>query len=246
MSPLAGRRRAVRIALVALRPLLFLVAAGLLAFGLVTGAARLLQGRGLTVGGFPFSGFDAADRYALTFAVVPLPLLAALVVWRARARFGPGWGAALGLVAPRGRGLALALLLWPPTQVAWVAALAALAGHPAAAAFRFPPALTGTAFAVWLAWLLVLAPVAEELLFRGDLFARGAALLGPGPLVALSAGLFALSHGTGGLGHPLSVLPLGLVLGLLRLRSGSLFACMALHAANNGAVVLTMLLLALP
>ncbi|ACL55730.1 CPBP family intramembrane glutamic endopeptidase [Methylobacterium nodulans] len=234
--------RACRVAGLALRPPLFLAAAGLLAFALVAGAARALRAHDLSVWGFPFAGFGEADRYALTFAVAPLPILTGLVIWRARARYGRAWPAALGLVPPRpGPALPATILLWPAFQIGWVSGLAALSGELPAAVFRLPPALDGAAFAVWVAWLVLLAPLAEELLFRGDLFARARGVLAPGTTVLLSAGLFSLSHALGPATRPLSVLPLGLALGLLRVHTGSLFACMALHAANNGALVLVML-----
>ena len=234
-------RRALRIVALGLRPPLFLLAAGLAAFALVAGSARLLQMRGATLWGFPFAGFDETERYGLAFAVVPLPILAALVVWRARRRYGRDWTRALGFVAPRpGAALPLALLLWPVLQLAWISLLAILSGRSPASAFQLPYWLHGGSLAVWLAWLVVLAPAAEELVFRGDLFARARGVLGAGATVALSAGLFALSHGWASLAQPLGVLPLGLALGLVRVRTGSLWACMALHAVNNAALVLVM------
>ena len=90
-----------------------------------------------------------------------------------------------------------------------------------------------------LIWFLVygaLAPAAfEEVLFRGFLFpafetkGRRAAIL-------LSALLFALLHGS------VEALPahilLGIILSLLMLKTGSLYAPMVYHAAHNGAVML--------
>ncbi|MFE1603065.1 CPBP family intramembrane glutamic endopeptidase [Methylobacterium sp. ID0610] len=242
--PTGSWPRGIRIAALALRPPLFLAAAGLLAFALVVGAAHALRARGLSVWGFPYAGFDETERYALTLAVVPLPILAGLVVWRARARYGRAWAGALGLVRPAAPArLIAAMAVWPVLQIAWVSALTALSGQAPAEAFRLPP-LAGAGFAVWATWLVLLAPAAEELLFRGDLFARARGLLAPGAVILLSAGLFALSHGFGAVTRPLSVLPLGLALGLVRLWTGSLWACIAFHAGNNAAVVLVMLALA--
>ena len=88
--------------------------------------------------------------------------------------------------------------------------------------------------AVAIAVLVVLVPICEELLFRGLGFAAfGSHALG------LTAGLFAIAHGT------IRVLPVvaiaGLALGEVRRRSDSVLPGMAAHAAVN----LTALVIAL-
>ena len=72
----------------------------------------------------------------------------------------------------------------------------------------------------------------------GDLFGRLARHLAPDATVAVATGVFVLCHAERGLLQPVSVLPLGVALGLMRLWTGSLWPCIALHAASNGAVVL--------
>ncbi|MEH3146664.1 MAG: CPBP family intramembrane metalloprotease [Methylobacterium frigidaeris] len=241
---MSTRHRSRLLALLALvlRVPLLLAAAGLLALGAVVGAERLFLRHGLQLGDFPFTGPDRAGLRALTLAMVPLPILAGLVLWRARARHGGDWARALGFVAPRRPGrLVVLVLLWPPLQIAWTAALALAAGAPLARVWQVPSFATGTALAAWIVWLVVLAPVAEEMLFRGDLFARARSLLPPAATVALAAVLFALGHAERGWAQPVSVLPLGLVLGAVRLWCGSLWASILLHAASNGAVVAVML-----
>src|SRR5690349_24516471 len=95
--------------------------------------------RGLSLWGFPFSGVDEAERYGLTLSVVPLPILAALVIWRARRRYGMDWARALGFVAPPpGAALPLALLLWPVLHLAWISLLAVLSGRTPASVFQLP------------------------------------------------------------------------------------------------------------
>jgi len=79
-------------------------------------------------------------------------------------------------------------------------------------------------------------PLVEELFFRGALFvglrrnysASGAALV-------TAIAFVIVAHPNPKLWAPL--LPVGLVLGYLRAASGSLFACVALHVAFNGATV---------
>lgn len=76
----------------------------------------------------------------------------------------------------------------------------------------------------------------EELAFRGLLQGRLCALMGRGLGVVTTAALFAAAHGIS-VGTPLH-LSIGLYLGVLRLRSGSLIPCMLVHALYNGTLVL--------
>jgi membrane protease YdiL (CAAX protease family) len=85
--------------------------------------------------------------------------------------------------------------------------------------------------------MAVMAPLAEELGFRG-LLQGSLARVTRGPWVAItgSAALWTLAH----LDAPsasgwATTLVLGVILGLLRTRSGSVLPGMALHAAVNGA-----------
>ena len=78
---------------------------------------------------------------------------------------------------------------------------------------------------------VVVAPFCEEIFFRGFLFPgllRGMRLW---PAVILSAALFTLAHGDLGSAAPLFVL--GMLLPLLRWRTGSIWPGIALHIANN-------------
>lgn len=87
--------------------------------------------------------------------------------------------------------------------------------------------------------LVIVAPLTEELLFRGIIL-RG--LLNrhrPAVAVGLSALLFALTHC-----NPwqfLSALCLGLLLGWIYVRSGSLLLCVCGHALSNGFSILATL-----
>ncbi len=80
--------------------------------------------------------------------------------------------------------------------------------------------------------LVIIAPVAEEILFRGYLLGK---LLKHAPVwiaVVLSAGLFAVAHGQFNLA--LDTFALGLVLGMLRIYSGSIWPSIFLHMLKNG------------
>lgn len=90
---------------------------------------------------------------------------------------------------------------------------------------------------VWLLWVsVVLVPaVFEEIAFRGIFLRSARLLLRPMPAQLLTAGCFAAIHF-----QPLSFpfhFALGLALGLLRERSGSLWPPMLLHALNNALAI---------
>ena len=77
----------------------------------------------------------------------------------------------------------------------------------------------------------MIAPIFEELLFRGWLLAGLLPHLGATRSIALSALLFALVHGDAA--HMPGLFVLGSVLGWVYLRSGSLLAAMAVHVMWN-------------
>lgn len=80
---------------------------------------------------------------------------------------------------------------------------------------------------------VVLAPVAEEVVYRGFLLPWFASTLGSGPALAVTSLAFALAHFHYGW-FMLGPAFYGLVLGWARLRSGGLLAPILLHAAING------------
>jgi membrane protease YdiL (CAAX protease family) len=80
----------------------------------------------------------------------------------------------------------------------------------------------------------VLAPYAEEVLFRGALFAHLAKVSSPWGTILASAALFGSMH----VHHGVSVvgpLVMGVVLGWARARTGGLLVPIALHATFNAA-----------
>jgi membrane protease YdiL (CAAX protease family) len=92
--------------------------------------------------------------------------------------------------------------------------------------------------ALMISAAVVVAPVAEEVVFRGILLPGLARHMRTQSALIVSAALFGLfhvpSHGIG------AIMPglLGLVFGWARLRTGSLAAPILLHAANNLLVTL--------
>ncbi len=89
-----------------------------------------------------------------------------------------------------------------------------------------------------LAEVLVLAPVLEELVFRGLLYGTLRRRLGTLSAAAVSAGLFAVGHGYG-LPGLASVFTAGVIYAWAYERTGSLLPGMAAHAVSNLLATLT-------
>jgi len=97
------------------------------------------------------------------------------------------------------------------------------------------------ALACFAVTAVVVAPLFEEILFRGVLLPVLGTWLGPTGAVALSAALFAAAHLS--LGEWIPLFLLGIGLGVLRLRSGRLASCVLLHAFWNSLTFANLLLL---
>jgi membrane protease YdiL (CAAX protease family) len=94
------------------------------------------------------------------------------------------------------------------------------------------PAMLGASIVV----LGLLAPLAEELIFRGLLFGWLEGRWNGRLALVVSSLAFAAAHIDRT--HIVLVLPLGLLFGWLRWRTGSLLPSLAAHAINNSAAVL--------
>lgn len=112
--------------------------------------------------------------------------------------------------------------------------------------FLLPPELPdelllpGAAAVLSVLALAVLTPIAEEIFFRGFVQRGLVNRWGPVPGLIVSAAVFSGLHFS-----PAVLLPVfvtGLLLGALYWRTGSLWPCIAVHAAQNLVAVLTILL----
>jgi CAAX protease family protein len=92
----------------------------------------------------------------------------------------------------------------------------------------------GLALAIIVVGLL--APVGEELFFRGYMLTRLRQAWSPGPAILVSAIAFGIIHGEWV--HGLLAAGIGVYLGLVTERAGSVVPAMVCHAANNTASVL--------
>jgi uncharacterized protein len=230
---------------------------------LVPGTWRLRDGlvvllRGAGAGVVVLIGVYALGRWRgpndALLSTVSMPLMYAPMLWLARRR----------LFAPAGVGLARGLgwLPAPGTRRAlfWTTVLLAGMGTAIDLALGLLSEATGMSshWTEWfdedLAWgrpvvaiasllgTVVFAPVFEEVVFRGLLYATLRRRLAWPFAAALSAAIFALAHGYGAAGFG-SVFASGLLWAIAYERTGSLLPNTAAHVLNNVAAALGVLLL---
>ncbi len=205
---------------------------------LVTVAAGLVGGGSLVLSLELAPAAESLASAAVTAAVLGI---AAAIVIAAR----PGRIGAAGLRAAPGREVVMAAVLALPLLPALgglsVLVRTALGQPPENPQIEllFPEGLSVAAGAVMVALVVVVVPFVEELVFRGVLLDALRERVGPVGAVLVTAGLFGLMHGEPSI--VVATTLLGGVLGVLRLRSGSIWPPVALHAANNGLAVVAIL-----
>ena len=96
--------------------------------------------------------------------------------------------------------------------------------------------------ALHIAFLGLIAPVAEELFFRGWLWTALRPSWSPAWTLSCTSGLWLAMHLSDGLWRPIMLIPAGIFLGLARHYGNSVRASLALHLLNNGLVVLIQLI----
>lgn len=198
-------------------------------------------------------GLDATSPLATTLNLAITTALYVAVI-----RFlvvGPGslsWGE-MGVVRPTAgalRDLAAGALLALPVLVVTLALGAILARFLEPSPSPLPGAVDAAGVVANLLSAAILAPIGEELFFRGFATTAWARARGPATAILRGAVFFALAHvvtlvdasfGTGiqrALFSFLALLPVGLALGWLYLGRRSLYAAIGLHAAFNAIQVL--------
>jgi membrane protease YdiL (CAAX protease family) len=165
-----------------------------------------------------------------TLSKVALPLLGiALVLGISRLR-GLSWRDNLGLRRPSWRQAALWLGVW----IAWLAvaeALIHLLGLDQAKPWPSYPALV---VALRILAIGVFGPAAEELIFRGLLYDRLVRTrAGARGAIVIPALVWAAIHVSYGPGTLLLIAADGILLGIARHRSGSIWVPIAMHVTGN-------------
>ena len=212
--------------------LLAVILAAVVSLGAGSTAAALLDGGELSVGG---------TLLLLTSTQFSLLAIVGLLVVVPRALVGVRLLPESGLARSLGIGLLAAVPAWiGATLLAylWTALLEGI-GLVQGVAIAEAVVERGDPTVVLVAFVVV-APIAEELFFRG--VAYNAWIRERGPRFALygSAALFALIHGSVFAFAP--IFALGIALALVYRHTGSLPAAMAMHAGFNAiSVVLTLL-----
>ena len=142
------------------------------------------------------------------------------------------------------------LLAWTPfraDRAYWWLLIAAMAyglGASLALAYLSPVSKTWfvmpaspVAVVAAFALVVILAPLSEELLFRGWIYTALRARFGFAAALWATAILFALAHWDPTHLYALAILPLGLVLGYLRERTGSVRATTLFHMIYNSSAL---------
>jgi len=180
----------------------------------------------------PYSGLSAAasrrvgDLILYAFAFGWWLLMAAPRPYSLRASLGrspdlAGWG----IVALAMFGNTCVRIVWWMTQ--YCRNILEGVGPGRSYAFLLPRTNWPDAFNV--VGTIVLAPLIEELLFRGTLFRSLRVRFGPGKAALLSSALFGVAHS-----DSVAVFISAMACVLVYTRTRSLWAAVALHALNNG------------
>ncbi len=223
----------------------------LLAFGVVVAVAMAAGLAALAP--LVALGVDPAGSVGTAVSAALTTLAFVGTVWALVVRTGAlAWGD-MGLARPSRRALAdmaAGTLLAVPlvvVELVIMVLLVAVAGTPSS---PLPPASSAPEAALDLLVAAVLAPIGEEVFFRGYATSVWARSAGPGRAIARGALFFAFAHiatllattsSTGlaaAVGQFLALVPAGLVLGWVFLTRRSLWASIGLHGAYNGLIVL--------
>ncbi|GJE17580.1 hypothetical protein AIGOOFII_2296 [Methylobacterium marchantiae] len=250
----AGPRRSpIRLAATALRDALGLVLTTLLVMVTAAVVAMLI----VRVGADLLQGIDPLASEARRPRLYPQQLvlrevasdilrqllIVGIVIGAAIASGGSTWRRKLALTPVEAPGLPprrflVIVLLWPFLHILWVIGTAEAFHMAFGRNVGLSPLLSRNGAVAWLAFTIVLAPVAEELLMRGAMFERASRFLRPWGAILATSALFALLHlQVGSVARPVSLIPLALMLGWLRWRTGRLWPCILLHVWSNLAVV---------
>ncbi len=211
------------------------VAVPLGAVWLASAAARGLEATSASIEGArqAFAGMTFNVQMTSFFAAGAVGYLAviAAILAVARARRGADWRA---------------YIAWAPFRFEWIYGAVAVAAvvwgaaigsvieylHPEAKQWvTFPKGPVGVVATVALA--VFIGPLCEELIFRGWLFTALRSRLGALATIAATAVLFACAHWESTHLYALAVFPIGLMLGYIRQRSGSMRASFAFHGIYN-------------
>ncbi len=154
------------------------------------------------------------------------------------AQAGPVRPAQFGLVAPRSWWRALGVALGAAVAFIVISGIYFSLLHTSGQEKEFVKEIGGNAGTISVLAVCVLttivAPICEELLFRGFVFRSLSNWRGPWPAAVITGILFGLVHGLSAPAVDLAPLALlGFLLCVVYYRTGSLYLCILVHAVNN-------------
>jgi len=198
----------------------------------------LAASRGQTRG--PSVDYGALAPYA-SIALQFMLLWGAIRGARSAGRGNIAEGLANRPVSGRGRVTLFAILIlaWDTAAVGTLVWFVAHGGHPPVVPTEIAQLPQNAAIAaIHIAFLALLAPVAEELFFRGWLWTALRKTWPPAWTLTATSALWLSMHALDGTWRPLLLLPTAILLGLARHYGNSVRASLILHLMNNSLVVL--------
>ena len=207
-----------------------------LVIGLVVGAVGGAIAAALIPGGIVNRGSLSPAATDVATVIQDLCFVAA-AVWLAQ-RVAPPRPAQFGLRRPRSIARAIGLLIAAAAIFVFASAIYFSALHASGQEKGFVKEIGGDAGTLGVlavcALTTVVAPICEEVLFRGFVFRALSNWRGPWPAAVATGILFGLVHGLSAPAVDLAPLAfLGFALCALYYLSGSLYPCIALHVINN-------------
>lgn len=188
---------------------------------------------------------EASDRYSIFRILHPAIAVSYVALFLIFLKWTRARGVAIPATDPRPARLAeetgYAFLFLVLTFVLGASLLTMVSewmGNPDPPVDLVPVEAGPSLFWIALPAIVIIGPVVEEMVFRGwmlpALRARG---MSWGAAIALSSVVFGLLHGFGGLLPVLYTTLVGISAGVLRMRTGRLYAPMLFHALNNFVVI---------
>ncbi len=202
---------------------------GMLAVGRQAAVARVAGLREAMIG-----DAGAAEFVLLCMSILLYGAVALAVSIAARLRGGQAWHDLVGWHRWSGSGRLKLFAAMSAIVLAYSFAANALLAYLYPASQEWVKLPHGSAaVALFFVLAAVMAPLTEELIFRGWIYTALRARLGFAASLIASSALFALAHWEKTHLYALTVFPVGLALGYLRERAGTIGASMALHALFN-------------
>jgi membrane protease YdiL (CAAX protease family) len=160
--------------------------------------------------------------------------MALLVLAAARVHGGAAWREMIGWhpFSFRQTGRRLWILVGATLAYGFAADLVLKYFHPPSETWFLVPQNAFTALAILVLAVLV-APIVEELVFRGYTYTVLRQRIGRNATIVLTAALFAILHYEATHLYALAVFPIGLSLGMIREMTGSIKPAILFHAFNN-------------